>query len=115
MNHFITTNLLYNALLAASVLSTVLLVAFMFRLYLARKANDDKKVVFTAHKAGALMVSSVISYMAAIYFLLEEQEYASVSPLVILVVVYGALASAPFILDSRAVAKVQQSSTADGF
>ena len=76
MNHFITTNLLYNALLAISVLSAVLLVAFMFRLYLACKANDDKRVVFTAHKAGALMFSSMISYMAAIYFLLEKKEYA---------------------------------------
>lgn len=111
MNHFITTNLLYNALLAISVLSAVLLVAFMFRLYLACKANDGKRVVFTAHKVGALMFSSVISYIAAIYFLLEEQEYASVASLDILVAIYAALASAPFILDLRAVAKVQRLNT----
>ena len=113
MNHFITTNFLYNALLALSILSAILLVVFTFKLYLARRAKDYKSLVFTAHKAGALMFSMTISYIAAIYFLLEEQEYASVSSLAILVVTYGVLASAPFILDSRAVEKVRRLGAAD--
>lgn len=113
MNHFITTNFLYNVLLALSILSAILLVVFTFKLYLARRAKDYKSLVFTAHKAGALMFSMTISYIASIYFLLEKKEYASVASLAILVAIYTALASSPFILDLRAVAKVQRLSAFD--